>query len=203
MEGLAERILALSEQSLAIGGITTTVSDLAEQSNLLAVNAAIEAAKAGDAGRGFAVVAAEVKSLADQSKQATVQVRAILADAQRATQAAVMAVERAVKTVEAGEAVALQSGQAIEELSFNIRTSTQMAHQILASTQQQLVGVTQISTAMENINTSSLQNMASTRQVERTAQNLKDLAGALSELLGGRRAGAIRTEQAARIGEPT
>jgi len=75
METIAERVLALSEQGQAIGDIIATVNDLAEQSNLLAVNAAIEAAKAGEAGKGFAVVAAEVKSLAERSKQATAQVR--------------------------------------------------------------------------------------------------------------------------------
>ena len=83
MESIAEAIVRLSEQGQAIGEIIATVSDLAEQSNLLAVNAAIEAAKAGEQGRGFAVVAQEVKSLAEQSKQATAQVRAILGDIQK------------------------------------------------------------------------------------------------------------------------
>ena len=72
---MAASIVRLSEQSQAIGEIIATVTDLAEQSNLLAVNAAIEAAKAGEQGKGFAVVAQEVKSLAEQSKQATAQVR--------------------------------------------------------------------------------------------------------------------------------
>ncbi|MHB1842341.1 MAG: methyl-accepting chemotaxis protein [Sulfobacillus sp.] len=185
MQSLAERTVALSEQSQAIGGITTTVSDLAEQSNLLAVNAAIEAAKAGEAGRGFGVVAAEVRSLATQSKQATEQVRVILTEIQRATQAAVMAVEQGVKSVAAGEAVAVLGGEAISQLTESIDSSTQMAHQILASSQQQVVGVDQISMAMENINQSSVQNMASTRQVEQAAQNLNGLAGSLNDLLEG------------------
>ena len=78
MEALAERILTLSDQAQAIGEIVRTVNGLAEQSNLLSVNAGIEAAKAGEAGRGFAVVASEVKSLAEQSRQATAQIRDIL-----------------------------------------------------------------------------------------------------------------------------
>ncbi len=89
MEGIAESIVRLSEQSQAIGEIIATVNDLAEQSNLLAVNAAIEAAQAGEQGKGFAVVAQEVRSLAEQSKQATAQVRGILSDIQKATSAAV------------------------------------------------------------------------------------------------------------------
>ena len=90
MESVAESIVRLSEQTQTIGEIITAVSDLAQQSNLLAVNAAIEASKAGEHGKGFAVVAQEIKSLADQSKQATGQVRAILGDIQKATGASVL-----------------------------------------------------------------------------------------------------------------
>src|SRR5205823_8146844 len=85
MEAIAQSMVRLSEQTQSIGQIIATVDDLAQQSNLLAVNASIEAAKAGDQGKGFAVVAQEVKSLAEQSKQATTQVRSILSDIQKAT----------------------------------------------------------------------------------------------------------------------
>ena len=80
MNMIADRVVKLSEQNRSIGEITSTVNDIADQSNLLAVNAAIEAAKAGEQGRGFAVVALEIRSLAEQSKQATSQVREILND---------------------------------------------------------------------------------------------------------------------------
>ena len=85
-----------------LGKSCSTVNDLAEQSNLLAVNASIEAAKAGEQGKGFAVVAQEVRNLAEQSKQATIQVRSILNDIQKATNAAVMVTEQGSKAVEAG-----------------------------------------------------------------------------------------------------
>jgi methyl-accepting chemotaxis protein len=110
-ESIAESIVRLSEQSQAIGEIIAAVNDLAEQSNLLAVNAAIEAAKAGEQGKGFAVVAQEVKSLAEQSKQATAQVRTILMDVQKATSAAVMATEQGSKAVEAGVKQSAEAGQ--------------------------------------------------------------------------------------------
>ena len=183
MEALAERILALSEQAMAISEVMATVNDLAEQSNLLAVNAAIEAAKAGEAGRGFAVVANEVKALAEQSKQATAQVRGILNEIQRVTQAAVMAAEQGVKAFEAGEGVAGRAGEAIRLLAESLTESAQAAQQILVSAQQQVVGMDQIVLAMQNIQQASTQNMVSTRQVERAAEDLNELARRLKTLV--------------------
>jgi methyl-accepting chemotaxis protein len=190
MEALAQRILALSEQAQAIADLNAAVSDLAEQSNLLAVNAAIEAAKAGDAGRGFAVVAAEVKALADQSKQATLQVRQLLADIQRATHAAVMAAEQGVKTVDQGSAVAASAGTAIRLLAGNVQDAAQAAQQIVASAQQQLAGMDQVALAMHGIRQASAQNLAATRQVEQAARDLDALARRLTTLVGTLRNGA-------------
>ena len=187
METLAERILALSEQAQAIADVIATVNDVAEQSNLLAVNAAIEAAKAGEAGRGFAVVAAEVKALAAQSKQATAQVRGILNDIHRATQAAVLAAEQGVKASEAGAAVTRRAGEAIRLLAEGLAESAQAAQQILVSAQQQVAGTDQAALAMRNIHQASTQNMASTRQVERAAHDLAELAQRLQTLLAASR----------------
>ena len=183
METLAERILTLSEQAQAIGEIVTTVNDLAEQSNLLAVNAAIEAAKAGEAGRGFAVVAGEVKNLAEQSKQATARVRGILNEIHRATQGAVMAAEQGVKASETGETTAQQARESIRLLTESLTESAQAAQQILASAQQQVAGMDQMTFAMQNIKQASTQNMAATRQVEESAHDLNELARRLTALV--------------------
>jgi methyl-accepting chemotaxis protein len=183
MESIAESVVKLSEQSQAIGEIIATVNDLADQSNLLAVNAAIEAAKAGEHGRGFAVVAQEVKNLAEQSKQATTQVRGILGDIQKATSAAVLATEQGDKAVEAGVKQSTEAGEAIRLLADGITESARTATQIAASSQQQLVGTDQVAMAMENIKEASLQNIAGTKQVEAAAQNLHELGQRLKRLV--------------------
>jgi methyl-accepting chemotaxis protein len=183
MESIAESILRLSEQSQAIGDIIATVTDLAEQSNLLAVNAAIEAAKAGEQGKGFAVVAQEVKSLAEQSKQATAQVRTILHDIQRATSAAVMATEQGSKAVAGGVKQSTEAGEAIRTLAESIAEAAQAATQIAASNQQQLVGMDQVALAMENIKQASVQNVAGTKQAEAAAQNLHELGRKLKDVI--------------------
>ena len=184
MESIAASIVRLSEQSQTIGEIIAVVDDLAAQSNLLAVNASIEAAKAGEHGRGFAVVAQEVKNLADQSKQATSQVRAILNEIQKATSVAVLATEQGNKAVEAGAAQSQAAGAAIGTLNESIFEATQLATQIAATSQQQFVGMDQVALAMENIKSASTQTVASTRQAEDAAQNLHDLGKKLKGLVG-------------------
>jgi len=186
MEAIAESIVRLSEQSQAIGEIIATVNDLAEQSNLLAVNAAIEANKAGEQGKGFAVVAQEVKSLAEQSKQATAQVRTILGDIQRATSAAVLATEQGNKAVQAGVKQTTETGESIRLLADSISEAAQSATQIAASSQQQMVGMDQVALAMENIKQASVQNVAGTKQAEVAAQSLHELGQKLSDMIGGK-----------------
>lgn len=183
MESIADSIVRLSEQSQAIGEIIATVNDLAEQSNLLAVNAAIEAAKAGEQGRGFAVIALEVKNLAEQSKQATAQVRAILTDIQKATSTAVMATEQGSKAVATGVKRSTEAGESIRILTESIAEAAQAAAQIAASSQQQLVGMDQMALAMENIKQASTQNVAGTKQTEVAAKNLHDLGQKLKQIV--------------------
>jgi PAS domain S-box-containing protein len=184
MEQIGESIVRLAEQTQAIGEIIATVNDLSEQSNLLAVNAAIEAAKAGEQGRGFAVVAQEVKSLAEQSKLATAQVRTILSDIQKATSGAVLSTEQGNKAVEAGVKQAQDAGEAIRQLTEGISESAQAANQIAVSAQQQLAGMDQLAQATENIKQATAQNLESMRQAETAVRNLHELGQKLEQLVG-------------------
>jgi len=184
MDYIAEGIVQLSEQTRSIGEIIGAVNDLADQSNLLSVNAAIEAAKAGEHGKGFAVVAQEVKSLADQSKEATLQIRTILNDIQKATSAAVMATERGSKAVEAGVELSTRAGESIGLMSDSIDLSSDAATQIAASNQQQLVGMDQLAQAMTSIKDASLQNMDGARQLESATRSLEELGHSLKDIAG-------------------
>jgi methyl-accepting chemotaxis protein len=183
MESIAESIVRLSEQNQAIGEIIASVNDLADQSNLLAVNAAIEAAKAGEQGKGFSVVAHEIRTLAEQSKQATAQVRNILSDIQKATSAAVMATEQGSKAVESGVKQSTEAGESIRALAETITEAAQAATQIAASSQQQLVGTDQVALAMENIRKASTQNAVGTKQAETAAHNLHELGQKLKRIV--------------------
>jgi methyl-accepting chemotaxis protein len=183
MDAIAASMGRLSEQSQAIGQIIATVEDLAVQSNLLAVNAAIEAAKAGEQGKGFGVVAQEVKSLAEQSRQATTEVRTILSDIQKATATAVLATEQGSKAVDAGTRQTEAAGESIHVLAGSVTDAAQAATQIAASSQQQLVGVDQVAGAMESIKQASAQNVAGAKQLETAARNINDLGLSLKQMV--------------------
>jgi methyl-accepting chemotaxis protein len=191
MEKLSEQVKAialaitdLNEQTLQIGDIITTVKDVAEQSNLLALNASIEAAKAGDQGRGFAVVAMEMRTLAEQSKMAANQVRALLGEVQKGTRAAVTATEEGSRRALAAMELAQSAGAAIVGLSDLIRESSLAARQIAGNTRQQTIGVEQIAAAMNELTIAMQDNVEGTKRIEQVAGNLSTLSKRFSDLVG-------------------
>jgi methyl-accepting chemotaxis protein len=176
VEAIAENILALSEQTQQIGDIIDTVTDIAGQSNILALNAAIEAAQAGEAGKGFRVVADEVRSLAEQSRQAAAQVKVILGDIQKATNLAVLATEQGSKGVNNGAELVKRTAQTIGELTQVVEGSAQAAQQIVAGVEQQTIGLDQIVIGMNDINQAAQQSAAGAAQSQKAAEDLNALA---------------------------
>lgn len=181
---MAQSILVLSQQAQSIGELNAAVGEIAEQSNILALNAAIEASRAGEHGRGFAVVAEEVRTLAEQSKKATRQVRQLLGDMQRETNRAVIITEEGTKSAEGAVRAANESGDLFRHLSRAVTESAQAALQVAASASQQAIGVTQIQQAMRDINQVTTQSLASTRQIESASQDLNQLSTRLREMIG-------------------
>lgn len=185
VEDIADNILVLSEHTQQIGEIIATVNNLADQSRMLALNASVEAARAGEEGKGFGVVALEVRNLADQNRDATVQVREILGEIQRATNAAVMVTEEGSKGVDQGQVLVNSAGDSIRNLSHAIEEAALAAMQIAASTRQQTIGMDQLTQAMRMIKHATTETLNSTMQVKASVQNLREFADRINAVLSG------------------
>jgi len=161
VDAIAQTVLALSDQVQQIGEITTVVNGLAQQSKMLALNASIEAAKAGEAGRGFAVVAAEVKELAEQSQQSTSQVQSMLQEIRKAADRAVMTMEESSKGLESGAQLAERTGATMENLINVIHETSLASQQIVAAVRQEAAGIDQIATGSSELShfAAELQNL--------------------------------------------
>jgi methyl-accepting chemotaxis protein len=173
---IAERILQLNDQTSQIGSIISTVNEISAQSKLLALNAAIEAARAGEHGKGFGVVASEIRSLAEQSKEATSQVRAILGEIQTCTNAAVVAAEEGTKKSESGMALADQSGAKIQELARSMEESSSSARLIANSARQQSAGIEQVAQALVSISNATNSTASGLKHTEQATAQLVMLA---------------------------
>jgi len=188
VESSAESILALAEQAQAIGEIIATVNDIAEQTNLLALNAAIEAARAGEAGRGFAVVADEVRKLAEHSRSATKDIAALIKAIQAETNEAVVVMEEGTKEVEGGATLADQAGRALDAISSVVRQSAELVQEISLASKQQVRGTEGVAHAMQIISNITRQTSQGTRGTVATVSQLVKLSDQLNEALAQFRA---------------
>lgn len=181
VESVSENVVRLSEKTQAIGEIISGVNDIAEQSHLLALNASIEATAAGETGLRFGVVASEMKNLADQAKEATVQVRSILQEIQKGITSSVMLTEEAVKRVESGKKQAEETEQTIRQFSDTTTESVHTFQQIIAATNQQQIGYDQTGQALSDIKKAAEQTAAGTGQLEKAVANLNSLGQQLKK----------------------
>ncbi|MGE5504268.1 MAG: methyl-accepting chemotaxis protein [Actinomycetota bacterium] len=182
-ETVAENVITLSERTQAVGEIIATVNEIAEQSNLVALNAAIEAADAREQGRRFSVVANEIKNLADQARVATGQVRGILEQTQKGINTSVMLTEEALKRVEIGRERTSVTEQTIRQMSNNIQESVHAFQQIVGATNQQQIGLEQVTQALHEIRQASQQTAVTTAQLEKASIDLSQLGQQLARTL--------------------
>ncbi|MCL2635678.1 MAG: methyl-accepting chemotaxis protein [Betaproteobacteria bacterium] len=177
----SKRIKRLGESSQEIGEIVELISDITEQTNVLALNAAIQAASAGDAGRGFTVVAEEVQRLAERSAEATKQIAAIVKTIQTDTQDAVSAMEQSTQDVVEGAKLSDAAGQALAEIGEVSRNLADLIESISSSTQSQANSATNVARLMQDILHVTEQTTAGT---QRTALAVDELTALASELKG-------------------
>jgi len=177
----SKRIKRLGESSQEIGEIVELISDITEQTNVLALNAAIQAASAGDAGRGFTVVAEEVQRLAERSAEATKQIAAIVKTIQTDTQDAVSAMEQSTQDVVEGAKLSDAAGQALSEIGEVSRNLADLIENISRSTQSQADSATNVARLMQDILHVTEQTTAGT---QRTALAVDELTALASELKG-------------------
>ncbi|HZG59870.1 MAG TPA: methyl-accepting chemotaxis protein [Anoxybacillus sp.] len=198
VNGLAEVIKSLGERSKEIGQITNVITGIAEQTNLLALNAAIEAARAGEQGRGFAVVADEVRKLAEQSAQSAQQISRLISAIQEETNKAVQSMEAATKEVVAGIGVVNTAGEsfnqiqnAVDEVTSHIQEISSAIQQMAAGTEQMVQSMQQIAKVAETsaagtqeASSVTEEQLAAMEEISSSAESLSHMAEELQMLIG-------------------
>jgi methyl-accepting chemotaxis protein len=183
VQATAKKIKSLGDRSLEISEIINVINDITEQTNLLALNAAIEAARAGEAGRGFAVVADEVRKLAEHSRSATKDIAALIKAIQAETNEAVVVMEEGTREVEVGAGLADQAGKALEAISSVVRQSAELVQEISLASKQQVRGTEGVANAMQIISSITRQTTQGARQTASTVGNMVRLSEQLNEAL--------------------
>ncbi len=182
---VAEIIAVLRKKSEQIGEITRVIDDIADQTNLLALNAAIEAARAGEQGRGFAVVADEVRKLAERTSNATKEIDETIKSVQKETLTADKAMNETKELINNGMQNTLEIGELLFEINEGAGRVADLISQIAASSEEQSKTADEISRNVESINKVTQESAVGTQQVARTSENLNRLTGNLQKLIDG------------------
>jgi len=179
----AENIQKLGESSKQIGEIISVIDDIADQTNLLALNAAIEAARAGEQGRGFAVVADEVRKLAERTTEATKQIAVMIKGIQSETEAAVNAMNKGNEEVNSGIELADKAGQSLQQILVSTQEVIDMINQIAAASEEQSATSEEISKNVTSISKVTAESAQHVEEVAHTADDLAKMTNQLAELM--------------------
>jgi methyl-accepting chemotaxis protein len=181
VKGSAVRIEELGRQSDKITSIVGTIKDIADQTNLLALNAAIEAARAGEQGRGFAVVADEVRKLAERTSQSTLEIAAMVGQIQTGTREAIVQMESGVQQANASVLLANEAGTAIEDIRSGAEQVRSVVDSISSAIREQSMATTEIAKAVEQIAQRAEVEAREIQQSARSAQDLQNLSARLHQ----------------------
>ena len=179
VDGLAKMMTSLGDRSKQIGNIVSVIQDIADQTNLLALNAAIEAARAGEQGRGFAVVADEVRKLAEKTAKSTSEIGGMIKAIQEETDKAVLSMGEGTKKVENGVRLATQAGVALNNIVSSVNGLQTMVQQIASATEEMSTVSEQISSDIEEIATVSRETSSASTQIAQEAVNLSKMSADL------------------------
>ena len=183
VQSSAKTVESLGARSDQIGAIIGTIEDIADQTNLLALNAAIEAARAGEQGRGFAVVADEVRALAERTTRATREIGEMIKAIQSETKGAVEAMSKGVRQVEAGSSEAAKSGEALREIMEQINAVAMQVSQIATAAEEQTATTSEISSNMHQITTIVQTNAQGAQESLEAASHMNSNAGDLMAII--------------------
>lgn len=179
-----KRILALGEKSQRIGDVLEIINHIADETKLIAFNAAIEASRAGEFGKGFSVVAVEVRKLAENVVESTKTIKEIVSEIQSLANSSVMATEEQTRKVEQGVELTQKAGESISEILDMVEHTTKSAKQISIATQQQRTASEQIVQTMREVAEVSKQSAAGSKQTANAASELSTLAEDLKQMIG-------------------
>jgi methyl-accepting chemotaxis protein len=180
---IVTHMLDLGQKAQQIGGILEIINELAEQTNILAINATIEAAGAGDAGKRFGVVADEIRKLADRVGGSTKEIRGLIDEVRAAANTTIMTTEGGTKAVDAGARQFLDLTTALMQIASLVGTTTEAAREIELSTKQQSTAVEQVNSAIADVAQATRETEASSSQTFQTATQLAGLSKDLLRLI--------------------